>query len=212
MMQSIIYPDASDLDTTGWDEASSYEVGLYLIPADESDSGRPEVRMHAGIGIGWPMPAHLRRWTSIGKYGTGVIGDSVLDVLHDLEPLLLAASAAYRGTRWDGSNHVGTWESDPDTGLCEERFDLDLAWQERADELRRAWDAYTWYGADDTCWTELCEEAGIDPERALAPGADIDALAAEVAAIIEPRQDEVVTGTAGYARDQAERYREMEAE
>ena len=195
----VLYPSAEELDTAGCRD--DYRVALYLVPGGETEDGVPEVVTHTGVGnIGTPMPAFHHRWLRIGGYGPGTVGESVLSSLREGEDVWLAWSESYLGSEWDGRNLVGSWA---DTDAV-----LDYEWD--GSELSHYWDAADWFGPAGVDWEDLCEEAGIDPARGL--GDDWQDVAAQVAAIVEPRQDERVSGTEDYARDQCEQWREREAE
>lgn len=196
---TIRYPSADELDSGDWSETSGWGCSLYLVPAAETEDGIPRVERHPGVGNrGWPMPAHNHRWLSIGGYGPQTVGESVLDALRECESELLAASERYLGDEWDGQNRVGRWSHDEDAEMA-----LDTRWD--AQELAHYWEACDWYGPASIRWTDLCLEAGVDPERARGNG--WEDLAEQVAAAVEPLQDEAVSGTAEYAREMAERYR-----
>jgi hypothetical protein len=183
---AVIYPTAEALDTIGYSR-DSWRFALYLIPAGESSSGRPEITSHSGVGnIGTPMPAWHGRWASIGSYGPDVQGESVLAALRELEPLLLAASDAYLGSEWDGSNHVGRWEVETDEdGIalgCEATDALYLAWEQAAESLVTAWDAGDWYAPARVSWADICEAHGVDTERGESALAELAEHEEEVAA------------------------------
>lgn len=196
-LAAVDYPTADQLDTGDWSPTSGAQMALYLIPAEESNSGRPEVTAFQRLGAGTPMPAWHRRWAYLCTYGAQTVGASVLEALRAAEERLLDLSASYLGAEWTGSNHVGRWRHED----LDVELDLD-------DHLRHYWDAGDYYADQD--WAELAREAGVDPERAL--GTDWEAVAAEVAQLVEARTTEAVSGTAGYLRELAERYREEQAE
>lgn len=203
----VRYPDADQLDTEHRHHTDGYALDLYLVPAAETDDGIPRVATHDGVGqIGTPMPAWHHRWASIGRLGAQVIGDSVREALESIEDELVAASEAYLGSEWDGSNLVGSWAATEEEVAYEDMPGrrLAAAWEEAVqDYVRNYWDAGDWYGPAGTDWEELCRDAGIDPERALDD--DWESVVEEVAEIVEEAE---VSGTADYARDRAERYRE----
>jgi len=203
---TIIYPSADSLDSGDWSADSGYSVSLYLLPAEETKSGSVEIYAYSGVGnIGTPMPAFHGRWFGFGSYGVNVCGQSVLDVLKGMESQLLAVATHYEGTRWDGRNHVGVWADEDDLGVGRSRHQLYWSWCDAEDRLRSYWDAIDWFGHASIWWPELCLEAGIDPERAL--GSDWEQVAEHVGAVVEPLQDEAVSGTAAYAREMAKTYR-----
>jgi hypothetical protein len=145
------------------------------------------------------MPAFNHLWVGVGHYGGGVVGASVLDALREREDLLLALSDTYIGAEWNGNNMVGRWEEAPDWEFQSLDFDVD--------ELRSYWDAFDWFGPACIGWEGLCSEAGVDPELGL--GDDWENVACEVAATVEPMQDEEVSGTEEYALRMAQEYREL---
>lgn len=108
---------------------------------------------------------------------------------------------SYKGSHWDGHNHVGSWE-----------FQADYPGADviESDGFKAYWDASDWFGPASIGWEELCEEAEIDPKRALSE--DIEELALLIAQTVEPLQDEVVSGTEDYAREKAEEWLEEQEE
>ena len=144
------------------------------------------------------MPAWHHRWLRIGVYGPNTVGESVLALLREGEDVWVAWSESYLGADWDGSNRVGSWAE------C----DAMLTYEWPAQEVANYWDAVGWFAGAD--WADLCEEAGVDPDRGL--GDDWRDVAAKVAAIVEPRQEERVSGTEGYALAQCEEWRESHCE
>lgn len=194
---AVRYPSAEDLDS-GEVSDTSWRCRLYLVPAQETSHGLPEVEIFAGVGnIGIPMPAFNKRWVFVGEYRQRFVGASVLDALRGAEDQLVALSEAYRGSEWDGHNRVGRW--DPHSALCS--FTVDL------DECDRYWDADDWFGPAAIGWEELCHEASVAPERALLYP-DIEGLCDDIARAVEPLQDAEVRGTAAYAMRAAERWLE----
>ncbi len=194
--QFVVLPTADDLDTGGW-TTGGYHLTLYLEPAKYDEPAY--VRVYGGFGRGEPEPAFNQRWCSLYSYGVGVLGASVLEVLEAIQAVLCDISACYKGDHFDGSKRVGQWNdrvADLATGvdrtLCEAKF-------------KRYHDAADWFSAAAIYWPDLCAEAGIDPERALQD--DWRDVAREVAAIVEPLQDEPVSGTVAYAIDMADDYR-----
>lgn len=185
----IEYPTAEDLDSGEVSETSGWACHLYLVPAAETESGVPRVETFYGFGnIGAPMPAFHARWALIGEYRAKVVGASVLKALREHEDELVKLSDAYRGAEWDGHNMRGKWDDPP----AVYEYALDLS------DCASYWDASDWFGPAAIGWEELCEEAGIDRERAVDCD-DLEALCDEVAAIVEPAQDERVSGTSAYA-------------
>jgi hypothetical protein len=192
----IHLPTAEMLDSGHQSATSGWCVDLYLIPAGESDTDIPEV-VHYGYTGNYcrPVAAGEGRWTLIGHYGPMVTGDSVLRELRAMTDDLVARSDEYLGAEWDGHNLRGRWVSDEDGAT-----QVYLA----ESELIHYWAADDWYGAvSPPTWETLAADAGMDPRRALTE--DIDELADELAAAIDP-QDEPVQGTAGYAARLAREY------
>ena len=202
---AIDLPTAEELDSGDRSENSGWLCKLYLVPAEETETGRPRVETFCGVGsVGTPMQAFRRRWLSLGSYGAKIVGESVREQLEVAADLLVATANRYQGSEWDGSDRVGRWALDADDEMDPS---LDLP---DHDGLRSYWDAADWFGPAGIDWPELCAEASIDPERAM--GDDWEDVADEVAAIVEPLQDEAVSGTADYARRKAEQWREERAE
>lgn len=200
---TIDLPTADDLDTGRVSEPSGYRVDLYLVPAAETENGVPAVEIHSGVGnIGSPAPAFHGRWRYLGSYGAKVVGESVLEQLVEASESLLALAHDYRGSEWDGHNHRGCWSDDDDLGGEPEDV-VDLS------DVRCYWDAFEWFGPADVSWAELCEAAGVDAERVLSD--DWEDVAREVAAIVEPQEDQAVSGTEDYALQMAENYRALGA-
>lgn len=155
MTRTILWPEASDLDTVG--NRSDYSLKIYLDPDTCDDEVR--ICLHGGVGnTGSPEPAWHGRWAHIGTVGADVIGESVLAALRSCESAILDAAADYRGSRWDGSNYRGVWEDG-----CEPAMALSYAWDRAVeDHLRHAWHACDWYV--DASWASLCAEHGLDPD------------------------------------------------
>ena len=146
----IIYPDASELEPTG-----DWRVTLYLIPAEESESGVPGILASVSVGNGGcPEPAWHDRWKCIGRVPEDAVGESVLAMLGEYESDLLDLAAAYEGSQWDGNNHVGSWADD---GVS-----LDLPWH----DVAQWWDPWDWFQGQS--WVDVCTLAHIDPERGAA--------------------------------------------
>lgn len=144
--ERVYYPSAEDLDTR--DCRDDFQALLYLVPADESDSGHPEVTLHGGAGtVGIPMPAWHGLWARIGSYRTGAEGESVLRVLEALEHQIVEASDSYQGRRWNGHNQVGQWESD-ELGTPETLDALSDAWGVESLSIAYAWDAAEYLAGD----------------------------------------------------------------
>lgn len=199
-MTSVSLPSAENLDTT--ETRDDFKVTLWLEPADERGDLIPAVHLHCGVGnIGTPEPGYNGRWKYLCSYGSGAIGESVLEALEASKEKLLAISATYKGRRWDGHNMVGSWthEDDPDE---EDIID--------STSFKTCWTADAWFGPAGINWEELCEEAGVDPGRALYE--DLDELAGLVAEAVEPNQGERVVGTKEYALEQAQQWRETNFE
>jgi hypothetical protein len=201
--EKLDLPTAEELDSRHVKDRS-WTCRLYLVPAEETNTGRPRVELFAGVGnIGTPMMAFHHRWLALGSYGPQVVGESVHEQLIEAsEWLLLGLAASYQGKEWDGSNYRGRWD-----------WDLDLRDMGNFPDplcLRHYFDAYDWFGDAEIDWVDLCDEAEIDPERAL--DADWEDVAEKVGEKVEPLQDEEVSGTAEYAREMAKRFRKEHAE
>lgn len=115
------------------------------------------------------------------------VGESVLRVLEGVTDELIALAGTYAGS--------GRWPEE--TQLVAQ----DLL----QDRVRHYWTAVDWYGASGVDWSELAQEAGVDPERALG-----DAWAeavTEVAAWHEKNCDEKVSEISAYVRSCAEEYK-----
>ena len=196
----IRYPEPAHLDTG--DCRDDYSYSLYLVPAEETEDGVPAVERHGGYGNrGEPAMAWHRRWLHLGECGSRTCGVSVLEALRSCEDELLAVASDYAGSAWDGNNWRGRWADD--NGAQHRLDELEDAWHYAESCIKHYLDAASWYEGDR--WEDLCVEVGVDPERAL--GRDWQEVAAEVARILEPQQEEPVYGTADYALEQAEAYR-----
>lgn len=150
---AIILPDASDLDSCGWREDSGFKLDLYLIPAEEND-GQIEVTCHSGIGnIGWPEPAHSRRWLFLGGYSGRAVGQSVLDEIEACADALIDLAGKYQGSKWDGSNRRGSWDVENDYPR------LEYSPLGRLDPAR-PWDAAEWLQGFD--WLDISREISVD--------------------------------------------------
>ena len=194
--EAIILPPADDLDTGA---SSEWKVDLYLVPAAESVSGKPEVTTHGGVGnIGTPMPAWNRRWASIGSYGGLTQGTGVLSVLKELDAALVAVSDAYCGSEWDGSNMVGQWPEDHNYDGA--GAELAESWLQAVDSgLPGYWDAGDWFGHAGEGWGELCETYNIDAHRALGTAEERATVVEELRTAIRAEgTDEPVIGLGDY--------------
>jgi hypothetical protein len=200
-MTRVIFPDEAWLDTGGWN-GDGYSVCLYLVPAAESDSGKPEVVAHCGIGnTGTPEPAWHRRWSCIGGYGEGYVGSSVLRALESLEEWFLETSESYLGSVWNGNNYVGKWDGDDS-----DDSDWDEGpWESAICDLQTYWTADDWFGPANIGWIELCALVKVDPERAL--GDDWESVARAVGDDAAEGEDEHISGADDYAVEMAEEWR-----
>lgn len=120
-------------ETTG--SVSGTQVSLYLIPADETRGGVPEVVTFSNVGPGCPEPAWHGRWHCLGSLPVEFCADSLVEVLESQRDKLQQIADAYLGSEWDGHNHRGRWEEDVDD------ITIDL-------ECETYWDAGDWLGSD----------------------------------------------------------------
>jgi hypothetical protein len=93
---------------------SGTQVSLYLIPADETNSGVAEVTIFRNVGPGCPEPAWNNRWHCLGSLAVDFVADSLVEVLESQRDTLEHIAASYLGSRWNGSNHVGRWAESVD--------------------------------------------------------------------------------------------------
>lgn len=167
----IQYPTAEDLDI----ESSYWEYGLYLDPTVTP----PAVRIHGGAGnIGRPMMAHNGHWVAIMGYQGPAVGQSVLDVLVQLEDELVAVAECYEGESYDGNNYVGDWSD----GQGDAVLDLECAAQKYRCEIRKYWPCDGWMAGGGQDWVSTCEWVGLDPDIAAQNVNDIDELEREIVA------------------------------
>lgn len=158
----IIYPSAEELDTGAYPVHCGDKWTLYLIPAEETLGGIPEVEVFHGIGgSGTPGMLYHGRSCCLGNYGPGIVGRTVLECLRQKEDFFLELSAEYRGSEWDGSNHRGSWEGPRREDV--QRPDFEVIDRDRED--LHYWEASDWY--ENSEWEGLARGAKIDPERAL---------------------------------------------
>lgn len=95
-----VTPDA-DGRNRGWSAA------LWLDPEDR------DVTVWRGIGNG--VPAHV--WHNRSMHvaiHAGASGESVRAICEAHRATIAAIFDSYEGAEWDGSNHVGSWETDDD--------------------------------------------------------------------------------------------------
>lgn len=205
---NIDIPEADELDTGHHDLHSGYKKALYLAPAEETDDGRPEIRIHTGVGnVGTPMPAFHSRWAPVISYGPMVVGSSVVEFLESIADQLVELSEKYEGSEWDGSNHVGSWNETRDEMLSRTQ-----EWNEaKSSHLEKYWDAGDYFGPAGEGWPELCEEADINP-AVIFQGQHVEDVAEQIAERIEPHLDHEVRGTADYAERCAEEWIDEVAE
>lgn len=100
-----------EIEVGGWPDCSGAKATLYLIPGEEN-GGTPQVYSFGNVGPGVPMPAWNRRHLSLGTVPLDTKPESLRDWLLEQEESLLALSALYLGSEWDGSNEVGRWHED----------------------------------------------------------------------------------------------------
>lgn len=159
----ISLPKADYLDSVG--RRDDYRVVLYLDPENFS------VQVHSGVGnIGWPEPAFLNRWLSIGSYDAGYDGESVLEALEAISDELIEAAGEYLGL--DERTRRGRWSEDAGG-------DLHQTFKDALEEYARIqWDAGEWL-------SPARDEVLTNARRALAGGktlADVANSEVEVAA------------------------------
>jgi hypothetical protein len=85
---------------------SGLKVGLVLTPGDP-----PDVDTFVHVGAGTPESVWHRRALML-DVPTDADPESVEEWVQGHEEEITSLLAEYRGDRWDGHNHVGTWEGD----------------------------------------------------------------------------------------------------
>lgn len=143
-------------------------VHLYLIPADETRDGVPEVFTYEGDGT--PVPAYHGRWCPLGKVPVGAAGWSVREEIEAEVESLLALSESYRGRDDHGR---GLWDSEIPISFSwanvhqaieveiQEALDacLDAARRQGYNGLDHEWEPT----AEDLEW--VCDHIGRKPTR-----------------------------------------------
>jgi hypothetical protein len=88
---------------------TNWRFGLYLDPEAR------RVSHWSMYGSGTPMPVWHGRALVIGL-PYGAVGSAVREIVESDEcrALLTALCDSYRGSEWDGSNHVGRWQGEGD--------------------------------------------------------------------------------------------------
>jgi hypothetical protein len=132
---------------------SGYSQDIYLDPEARA------VDVFACVGSGWPVRAHHNIDVHVISIPADAVADSVADCLLEHADLLATICDEFKGTRWDGSNHVGDWGDGDYLGSARESLGY-VEWP----EIACAWEPEDWF-VDNDDWAALCGYEQIDPER-----------------------------------------------
>ena len=120
-------------------QTSGANNSVYLIPADGPAS---EVFVWGTVGAGCPEPAWHHRWLCVCRVSATAVPDEVEAVLRAHEAELVELAGFYRGAKWNGNNHVGSWGGEADRDrmdrLCEKIG-------EAVGSARTYWEASDWF-------------------------------------------------------------------
>lgn len=165
-----------------WSRISGIRVELYLIPAEENDGAAAQVFAFSCVGSGSPLHAWNHRWLHLCSVPPDAVPGELEQIVQAHETEILKLAEAYRGSEWDGNNHVGRWELDDEYATW--------ALSEAVSECPTYWDVDEWFDGGDptavhTRALELGVEAATDAEVKDALSSGVYLARADVAKAIE---------------------------
>lgn len=154
MAKQLSIGDCSVVSISG---AQNCVVG---IPAAETDDGIPHVFVWGSVGAGCPERLYHSRWLDLGSVPATAVPDEIEHVLARHQDAIVERLAAYQGTKWTGSNHVGVWSPDHDPYAEPDELARDLQ------GVATYWDASDWYAPVTIAQVATCDslEEQIDHE------------------------------------------------
>jgi hypothetical protein len=137
-------------DLSEYGKAYNSQISLYLIPVDPGEEGEIEVYTFGCIGSGTPGAAYHQRHLGLGSVPRETVASELQTWLKGNEETLTKIASHYRGTAWNGSNHVGQWsglnghhDGELDELLME--FERKLSDASTYNEIACYWQAGDWY-------------------------------------------------------------------
>lgn len=130
-----------EIDVGGWPQCSGAKATLYLDPEDR------RVYTFGYVGnASWPMAAHNRIHTAVGNVPTTTVPESLEEWIEANIEAFEALTDEYKGSKWDGSNHIGQWTEK----AVEVSEALDMLFTDALnnDEIASYWDADEWFSGD----------------------------------------------------------------
>ncbi len=145
-------------DIGGWPTVSGARNPLVVL-----DPEQRRVYTFGHVGAGTPEPVFHGRHQVLGSVSVQAVPSELHAQLEAMESQIEAIASRYRGSQWNGQNHVGVWDTGPDGDLFEELIAFD--------ELLR----------DVPCYADAGDVIGEDVVDALIEGRSLaEVVASEV--------------------------------